>query len=134
MLGVAADRARHADGLRVGVLCVGGFGCCRVVGCRPVLGQGLAGRGDRCPEYGEGESDGARREDYSVIGTVEFLTAPRPVEEEAEPEPGEACPRAARAGRGLGASTRAGILRCGLDASRTPSVSVDWSALLLPWI
>jgi single-stranded DNA-binding protein len=32
-------------------------------------------------EYGEWDSDGTRRHDYSVVGNVEFLTAPRPVEE-----------------------------------------------------
>jgi single-strand DNA-binding protein len=33
-------------------------------------------------EYGEWEIDGAKRHDYSVVGNVEFLTAPRPAEEE----------------------------------------------------
>ncbi len=36
-------------------------------------------------EYGEWESDGATRHDYTVVGNVEFLTAPRPVEEQADP-------------------------------------------------
>jgi single-strand DNA-binding protein len=36
-------------------------------------------------EYGEWDSDGTKRHDYSVVGNVEFLTAPRPVEEEAKP-------------------------------------------------
>jgi single-strand DNA-binding protein len=36
-------------------------------------------------EYGEWDSEGAKRHDYSVVGNVEFLTAPRPVEEEAKP-------------------------------------------------
>ena len=31
-------------------------------------------------EYGEWESEGTKRHDYSVVGNVEFLTAPRPVE------------------------------------------------------
>jgi single-strand DNA-binding protein len=36
-------------------------------------------------EYGEWETEaGARRHDYAVVGNVEFLSAPRPVEE-AEP-------------------------------------------------
>jgi single-strand DNA-binding protein len=35
-------------------------------------------------EYGEWESEGTKRHDYSVVGNVEFLTAPRPVEEEAK--------------------------------------------------
>jgi len=36
-------------------------------------------------EYGEWDSDGTKRHDYSVVGNVEFLTAPRPVEEPAKP-------------------------------------------------
>ncbi|MGO8905967.1 MAG: single-stranded DNA-binding protein [Solirubrobacteraceae bacterium] len=32
-------------------------------------------------EYGEWETDGTKRHDYTVVGNVEFLTAPRPVEE-----------------------------------------------------
>lgn len=43
-------------------------------------------------EYGEWESDGVKRHDYSVVGNVEFLTPPRPVE---EPVPA----KAARNGR-----------------------------------
>jgi single-strand DNA-binding protein len=35
-------------------------------------------------EYGEWDSDGAKRHDYTVVGNVEFLTAPRPVEPEAK--------------------------------------------------
>jgi single-strand DNA-binding protein len=35
-------------------------------------------------EYGEWDSEGSKRHDYNVVGNVEFLTAPRPVE---EPEP-----------------------------------------------
>jgi single-strand DNA-binding protein len=35
-------------------------------------------------EYGEWDSDGTKRHDYSVVGNVEFLTAPRPVE---DPDP-----------------------------------------------
>ena len=38
-------------------------------------------------EYGEWESDGAKRHDHSVVGNVEFLTAPRPA-----PEPEQAKP------------------------------------------
>jgi single-stranded DNA-binding protein len=37
-------------------------------------------------EYGEWEVEGTKGHDYSVVGNVEFLTAPRPVEQ-AEPEP-----------------------------------------------
>jgi single-strand DNA-binding protein len=32
-------------------------------------------------EYGEWDSEGTKRHDYSVVGNVEFLTAPRPVDE-----------------------------------------------------
>jgi single-strand DNA-binding protein len=36
-------------------------------------------------EYGEWESEGGeKRHDYSVVGTVEFLAAPKPVEEQAK--------------------------------------------------
>jgi single-strand DNA-binding protein len=38
-------------------------------------------------EYGEWDSDGTKRHDYNVVGNVEFLTAPRPVEAEAEAKP-----------------------------------------------
>jgi single-stranded DNA-binding protein len=36
-------------------------------------------------EYGEWETEGSKRHDYSVVGNVEFLAAPRPVEEDARP-------------------------------------------------
>jgi single-strand DNA-binding protein len=39
-------------------------------------------------EYGEWEADGGeKRHDYSVVGNVEFLTAPRPVETEEPAKP-----------------------------------------------
>lgn len=39
-------------------------------------------------EYGEWEADGGeKRHDYSVVGNVEFLTAPRPVEAEEPAKP-----------------------------------------------
>jgi single-strand DNA-binding protein len=39
-------------------------------------------------EYGEWETDaGEKRHDYSVVGNVEFLTAPRPSEEVAPARP-----------------------------------------------
>jgi single-strand DNA-binding protein len=39
-------------------------------------------------EYGEWETEGGeKRHDYSVVGNVEFLTAPRPVEERQEAQP-----------------------------------------------
>jgi len=36
-------------------------------------------------EYGEWDSDGTKRHDYTVAGNVEFLTAPKPVEDHARP-------------------------------------------------
>ncbi|HEY4895959.1 MAG TPA: single-stranded DNA-binding protein [Solirubrobacteraceae bacterium] len=38
-------------------------------------------------EYGEWDSEGTKRHDYSVVGNVEFLTAPRPVEEPEQAKP-----------------------------------------------
>jgi single-strand DNA-binding protein len=38
-------------------------------------------------EYGEWDSEGTRRHDYSVVGNVEFLTAPKPAEEPAPVKP-----------------------------------------------
>jgi single-strand DNA-binding protein len=38
-------------------------------------------------EYGEWETDGTKRHDYTVVGNVEFLTAPRPVEEPEDAKP-----------------------------------------------
>jgi single-strand DNA-binding protein len=38
-------------------------------------------------EYGEWETDGTKRHDYTVVGNVEFLSAPRPTEG-AAPAPG----------------------------------------------
>jgi single-strand DNA-binding protein len=38
-------------------------------------------------EYGEWDSNGTKRHDYNVVGNVEFLTAPRPVEEPAPAKP-----------------------------------------------
>jgi len=32
-------------------------------------------------EYGEWDSEGTKRHDYTVVGNVEFLTAPKPAEE-----------------------------------------------------
>jgi single-strand DNA-binding protein len=43
-------------------------------------------------EYGEWDSDGTKRHDYNVVGNVEFLTAPRPVEEQSEASPEPAKP------------------------------------------
>jgi single-strand DNA-binding protein len=39
-------------------------------------------------EYGQWETDGGeKRHDYSVVGNVEFLTAPRPAEEQVPVKP-----------------------------------------------
>jgi single-strand DNA-binding protein len=38
-------------------------------------------------EYGEWDSEGTKRHDYTVVGNVEFLTAPRPVEEPGQGKP-----------------------------------------------
>jgi single-strand DNA-binding protein len=39
-------------------------------------------------EYGQWETDGGeKRHDYSVVGNVEFLTAPRPVQVDAPEQP-----------------------------------------------
>ena len=47
-------------------------------------------------EFGQWETDGGeKRHDYTVVGNVEFLTAPRPVEQPAEPAVEEA-PKASR--------------------------------------
>ena len=44
-------------------------------------------------EFGQWETEGGeKRHDYTVVGNVEFLTAPRPVEQ-AEPEPAKAARR-----------------------------------------
>jgi single-strand DNA-binding protein len=32
-------------------------------------------------EYGEWESEGTKRHDYTIVGNVEFLSAPRPAQE-----------------------------------------------------
>ncbi len=44
-------------------------------------------------EYGEWETEGGeKRHDYTVVGNVEFLSAPRAVGEQAEPAPEPAKP------------------------------------------
>ncbi len=48
-------------------------------------------------EYGEWETDGTKRHDYTVVGNVEFLTAPRPAQEpEADAQPQEEPAKPAR--------------------------------------
>ena len=49
--------------------------------CAEYLAKGWLVAVDGRLEYGEWETDGAKRHDYSVVGNVEFLTAPKPAEE-----------------------------------------------------
>jgi single-strand DNA-binding protein len=52
------------------------------------LGKGWLVAVDGRLEYGEWETDGGeKRHDYSVVGNVEFLTAPKPPEEAAPAKP-----------------------------------------------
>jgi single-strand DNA-binding protein len=58
--------------------------------CAGYLAKGWLVAVDGRLEYGEWDSEGTKRHDYTVVGNVEFLTAPRPAEEPAaagsEPE------------------------------------------------
>ncbi len=58
--------------------------------CGEYLKKGWLVAVDGRLEYGEWETEGGeKRHDHSIVGNVEFLTAPRPVEEQAvasEPE------------------------------------------------
>jgi single-strand DNA-binding protein len=50
------------------------------------LGKGWLVAVDGRIEFGQWETEGGeKRHDYSVVGNIEFLTAPRPVEESAKP-------------------------------------------------
>jgi len=60
--------------------------------CAEYLSKGWLVAVDGRLEYGEWESDGTKRHDYAVVGNVEFLTAPRPVEEQAPAAAAEATP------------------------------------------
>jgi single-strand DNA-binding protein len=52
------------------------------------LGKGWLVAVDGRLEFGEWDGDaGERRHDYTVVGNVEFLAAPRVAEEDKEPEP-----------------------------------------------
>jgi single-strand DNA-binding protein len=51
--------------------------------CAEYLAKGWLVAVDGRLEYGEWDSEGTKRHDYTVVGNVEFLTAPRPVEEPA---------------------------------------------------
>ncbi|HEY2201605.1 MAG TPA: single-stranded DNA-binding protein [Solirubrobacteraceae bacterium] len=54
------------------------------------LAKGWLAAVDGRLEYGEWETDGAKRHDYTIVGNVEFLTAPRPPQEaDAEAERAE---------------------------------------------
>jgi single-strand DNA-binding protein len=56
--------------------------------CAEYLAKGWLVAVDGRLEYGEWETDGGeKRHDYSVVGNVEFLTAPRPAEEQAPGKP-----------------------------------------------
>jgi len=53
-----------------------------------VLGKGWLVAVDGRLEYGEWETEGGeKRHDYSVVGNVEFLTAPKPAEEPVPAKP-----------------------------------------------
>jgi single-strand DNA-binding protein len=79
-------------GREVGYINVAVFGNAAAA-CGEYLKKGWLVAVDGRLEYGEWETDaGEKRHDYSVVGNVEFLTAPRPVE---EPAPA----KAARNGR-----------------------------------
>jgi single-strand DNA-binding protein len=54
--------------------------------CAEYLAKGWLVAVDGRLEYGEWETDGGeKRHDYSVVGNVEFLAAPKPAEKPAKP-------------------------------------------------
>ncbi len=54
--------------------------------CAEYLAKGWLVAVDGRLEYGQWETEGGeKRHDYTVVGNVEFLTAPRPVERPSEP-------------------------------------------------
>jgi single-strand DNA-binding protein len=55
--------------------------------CAEYLAKGWMVAVDGRLEYGEWDSDGTKRHDYNIVGNVEFLTAPRPVEAQPEAKP-----------------------------------------------
>jgi len=55
--------------------------------CAEYLAKGWLVAVDGRLEYGEWDSEGTKRHDYSVVGNVEFLTAPKPAEEPAPVKP-----------------------------------------------
>ncbi len=77
-------RGREVGYINVAVFGAGGEAAAKV------LSKGWLVAVDGRLEYGEWETEGGeKRHDYSVVGNVEFLAAPRPVE---EPEPAPAKP------------------------------------------
>jgi single-strand DNA-binding protein len=87
-------RGREVGYVNVAVFGAGGEAAAKV------LAKGWLVAVDGRLEYGEWETEGGeKRHDYSVVGNVEFLTAPRP----AEPEPA----KPARNGRKAAAAVAA---------------------------
>ena len=79
-LRVAVDQMGR--GREVGFLNVSVFGKAGEA-CAEYLAKGWLVAVDGRLEYGEWETEGGgKRHDYTVVGNVEFLTAPRPVEEQ----------------------------------------------------
>ncbi|HEX3509829.1 MAG TPA: single-stranded DNA-binding protein [Solirubrobacteraceae bacterium] len=73
-------RGREVGYVNVAVFGAGGEAAAKV------LKKGWMVAVDGRLEYGEWETEGGeKRHDYSIVGNVEFLTAPRPAEPEAEP-------------------------------------------------
>jgi single-strand DNA-binding protein len=72
-------------GREVGFINVSVFGKAAEA-CAEYLSKGWLVAVDGRIEFGQWETDaGEKRHDYAVVGNVEFLTAPRPVEEDAKP-------------------------------------------------
>jgi len=55
--------------------------------CAEYLAKGWLVAVDGRLEYGEWDSEGTKRHDYTVVGNVEFLTATRPAEESEPTKP-----------------------------------------------
>jgi single-strand DNA-binding protein len=81
-LRLAVDGMGH--GREVGYINVSVFGNSAEAAAK-YLAKGWLVAVDGRLEYGEWDSDGTKRHDYNVVGNVEFLAAPRPVEEEVKP-------------------------------------------------
>ncbi len=75
-------RGREVGYINVAVFGAGGEAAAKV------LAKGWLVAVDGRLEYGEWETEGGeKRHDYSVVGNVEFLTAPRPAEDAAPAKP-----------------------------------------------